>query len=336
MCTTPIATTSVAYLRPLLRLLREREVDVPALLARHGLDAGQLSRPDARVPVQITCDMLDEAQQLTGDLQLWRSMLHYAEYSTFGGLGLVLAAGGSLRSVLRRIMRFHGVISDAIVMQMHEREDYLLLSIEACSAPVPHPQSMLFLLGVIVALGRLRLSGSLQLQQIELQQVDADTLRQAQRFFRCPVINSARWCIHLSATDADQMLDDSDVEMAAMLEQTLTARLAETHGALPVRLALWLEQHFPEGEPTLADAARALHLSQRSLQRRLQAENRCWSGLVEETRKSLVERHLRTPGMSLTQLAFLLGFADVSSFSRAFRKWYGVSASEYRTRTHQS
>ena len=71
-------------------------------------------------------------------------------------------------------------------------------------------------------------------------------------------------------------------------------------------------------------------MSVRSLQRRLKDEGLTWQQLIENTRRVLVERHLRQPGMSITQLAFLLGFADVSSFSRAFRKWYGASPSQLR------
>ena len=93
-----------------------------------------------------------------------------------------------------------------------------------------------------------------------------------------------------------------------------------------------LESRLPDGEPTLAETARALGTSERSLQRRLGAEQRTWRQVIDDTRRALVERHLHAPGMSLTELSFLLGFADASSFSRAFRKWYGVSASEYKKR----
>lgn len=71
-------------------------------------------------------------------------------------------------------------------------------------------------------------------------------------------------------------------------------------------------------------------MSVRSLQRRLNEEELTWKQLVERTRRTLVERHLKVPGTTVTQLAFLLGFSDVSSFSRAFKKWYGVSPSQFR------
>jgi AraC-like DNA-binding protein len=80
----------------------------------------------------------------------------------------------------------------------------------------------------------------------------------------------------------------------------------------------------------LSDAAERFHMSVRSLQRRLTDEDLSWKALLEKTRRTLVERHLALPGTTITQLAFMLGFSDVSAFSRAFKKWYGVSPTQFR------
>ncbi|MEC9255921.1 MAG: helix-turn-helix transcriptional regulator, partial [Pseudomonadota bacterium] len=101
-------------------------------------------------------------------------------------------------------------------------------------------------------------------------------------------------------------------------------------GSLVIQLSLWLEGQLPEGEPSLSDAAERFHMSVRSLQRRLTDEDLSWKALLEKTRRTLVERHLALPGTTITQLAFMLGFSDVSAFSRAFKKWYGVSPTQFR------
>lgn len=323
-------TTATTYLRPLYRLLAERGHDAAGLFARHGLDAAGLRQPDARVPVAVTRELLAEAQQLTGEPALGLALVRYTEYTTFGGLGLALAAGGSVRSVLARIARYHSLISDAVTMQIVESEHALTVFIDERSEPPPHPQSILFLIATVVGLGRLRLAGDAPPQRVMLRGIDAAGLAVAQRYFRCPVEAGARYQVDMDAGIAPRVLDGSDPEMAALLEQTLTVRLPAADRSLALQLGLWLEQRFPDGEPALAEAAASLHLSERSLQRRLKEEGLSWQQLVDDTRRALVERHLHAPGMSLTQLAFLLGFADVSSFSRAFRKWYGVAASEYR------
>jgi AraC-like DNA-binding protein len=127
-------------------------------------------------------------------------------------------------------------------------------------------------------------------------------------------------------------LHSSEPQLAAMMEASLNERLAEQErGSLLIQLSLWLEGRLPEGEPSLGDAAERFHMSVRSLQRRLSDEGMTWKQLLENTRRTLVERHLHQPGMTVTQLAFLLGFSDVSAFSRAFKKWYGVAPSQFRS-----
>jgi AraC-like DNA-binding protein len=326
-------STAVSYLRPLLRLLNQRGHDGTALFARHGVDAQLLAQSDARVPVAVSRELMAEAERLTGETALGLALVRHVEYSTFGGLGLVLAAGGSMRGVLERISRYHALVSDTVVLRIVEEGDALVLHIDERSQP-PHPQSMLFLLATVVALGRLRLGGTGSPDRVLLKGVDDACLEHARRFFRCEVQAGTHWRIELPLRASQVMLEGSDPEMAALLEQTLRTRIDADAGAqkLSLKLALWLEERLPDGEPSLALAAQAFALSERSLQRRLAEEGLSWSRLVDNTRRALAERHLHTPGMSLTQLAFLLGFSDVSSFSRAFRKWFGAPASRLRGR----
>lgn len=322
--------TATTYLRPLLRLLNARGLDGDTLFARHGITPALMAQADARVPVTVTREIMTEACRLTGESALGLALVRHAEYTTFGGLGLSLAAGGSIRSVLGRIARFHALISDAVVLRLVEEGTRLTVVVEERSDPPPHPQSILFLLATVVGLGRLRLPGNGAPDRVELKGVDEACLVDARRFFRTEVVAADRYRVVFPADTAHLVLDGSDPEMAAMLEQTLRARLASEERSLAPQLALWIEERLPDGEPPLSVAARAFALSERSLQRRLAAEGQSWSRLVDDTRRALAERHLHVPGMSITQLAFLLGFADVSSFSRAFRKWFGVPASQLR------
>lgn len=325
-----IPTTATTYLRPLYRLLRERGHDADALFRLHGVDVGELGRADARVPVAVTRELLEQAQALTREPALGLALVRHTEYTTFGGLGLALAAGGSVRSVLERIARYNALISDAVTLRVEEVDDSLVVVIRERSDPPPHPQSILFLIATVIGLGRLRLAGDAPPRRVVLRGIDEAGLDAARKYFRCEVTLGDEYRVETVAGVGSRVLDGSDPEMAAMLEQTLKVRLPDDERPLSVQLALWLESRFPDGEPSLADAAASLHLSERSLQRRLREENLTWLQLLDDTRRTLAERHLHAPGMSLTQLAFLLGFADVSSFSRAFRKWYGMPASEYR------
>jgi AraC-like DNA-binding protein len=70
-------------------------------------------------------------------------------------------------------------------------------------------------------------------------------------------------------------------------------------------------------------------VSLRTLQRRLAEEGTSYGEVLRCTRRDLACAYLSESGWSITEIAFSLGFADMSSFSRAFRRWTGTSPSEY-------
>jgi len=108
------------------------------------------------------------------------------------------------------------------------------------------------------------------------------------------------------------------------------ARFSEsrvTHKARQVLCRL-----LPQGEPKREVVAQTLHLSQRTLQRRLQEEGTSFQTLLDDTRRELAEQYLAQPSMTLLEIAYLLGFADPSNFFRAFRRWFDATPGEYRAR----
>lgn len=84
------------------------------------------------------------------------------------------------------------------------------------------------------------------------------------------------------------------------------------------------------GPASPEEVCRRLKISNRTLRRRLQEEGSTFTDLLTEVRRELAHRYLEDPDRSITEVAFLLGFADASAFQRPFRRWYGVPPSEYR------
>jgi AraC-like DNA-binding protein len=85
-------------------------------------------------------------------------------------------------------------------------------------------------------------------------------------------------------------------------------------------------------DPSPATVAAALGTSVRSLQRRLRDQGFSYVTLLNETRRQLGTAYLLDERYSVTEIAFQLGFDDASAFARAFRRWTGLSPSEYRAR----
>ena len=89
----------------------------------------------------------------------------------------------------------------------------------------------------------------------------------------------------------------------------------------------------PSRIPGMANAARRLGMSERSLRRRLAAEGTSYREVVRVALEAKAGRLLRDPARSIKETAAALGFADTAAFHRAFKRWTGVTPLEYRRRT---
>lgn len=89
---------------------------------------------------------------------------------------------------------------------------------------------------------------------------------------------------------------------------------------------------MPYASCTLADLGRALGMAPRTLQEHLQAQGSSFQQIRDRARADLAAKYLRHSRMSLTQIAEMLGYSELSAFSRSFRRWHGVPARSLRSR----
>lgn len=106
------------------------------------------------------------------------------------------------------------------------------------------------------------------------------------------------------------------------------ARVNEDH--LTSRVRAIVADGLPDGRPTQASVARGLGMSLRSLQRRL-IEGTSYKEILLATRRDLARAYVGEARFSVTEIAFLLGFLDASSFCRAFKRWTGHAPGRYRS-----
>lgn len=114
-------------------------------------------------------------------------------------------------------------------------------------------------------------------------------------------------------------------------EADLVKLLGQDHGFM-AHLETLLAERLPMGEVTLQHVATELQLAPRTLQTRLEQHGETYREVLDRVRYRQAERLLRNPGMSLANVAGLLGFSDQSGFQHAFKRWAGVSPGDYRRR----
>ncbi len=147
--------------------------------------------------------------------------------------------------------------------------------------------------------------------------------------------------IELGADAAELVLDaailaapiaSADAELATYLRGVLerAAPLEDDEPPLLREVRDAIQSALVRGAPTASQVAAALGLGHRTLQRRLAALGVSFAEVLESTRRGLAERYLARPELTLSEIAFLLGYSEQASFHRAFRRWHDATPAAYR------
>src|SRR5262249_27988871 len=151
--------------------------------------------------------------------------------------------------------------------------------------------------------------------------------------FRCPIeFDAAVASILLSRTDLTAPLPTSNRLVADLHERFAGEYLRRfDHAQTSYRAREVIIRRLPDGEPKRDQIANELCMSERTLRRGLKEEEPSFTQLLDDTRRELAAQYLERLRLSLPQAAYLLGFADQSSFFRACRRWFNQSPSRYRS-----
>lgn len=187
-------------------------------------------------------------------------------------------------------------------------------------------------LGAIRTLIADLMGGELPLERVTLTTPPPPDWAQQQHHFPCPVqfdADETQWMFRPGAANLPLPMADSDLVTLYSSRCDMMLRRAQTDGTIRGRLAARLSRSDSEF-PTAGEAARMLALSERTLHRRLAEEGTRFSAMIDEARYSRARELLVDGNMAIEQIAVAVGFAEPSSFSRAFKRWSGMGALEYR------
>jgi len=313
--------------------MKKHGLDYERAMHDVGLDPGVARERDAEVPLQSFVELLENVARTWGT-DAFGVLL--AETYTFGMTGIfdhAIANSPTLDAVLKDYVRFYNLVVGGYEAQLERGPSRSYLSTSVPSFLGPHNQSV---------------DGTVALQVIRIRHVMADpnfpiTIEMTRRppraiseFYRVlgPQVRFGRPQnrIGFATSDLQRPVPIADpvlyeVIEAAAEKESHARRLADD----PVsRLALYLGSALARGETGLDTAAGALGLSPRALTRELRNAGTTYKEFVAETRKSMADHYIKNSDLPLTEVAFLLGFSELSAFSRAAKAWFGTTAREMR------
>lgn len=309
-------------------------IDASTLLAVAGIAPDGPWAPKAMIPAAAYYDMLERIARQIDATDLPVRVGATMRLDEYGALGLAFKAATTLGASYARVERYARLWTSVVEYELQpdprgtlfilhrpgERRLGMRLSNEATLASA-------------ISIARQVSPVPVAPLEVLIRHPAPASIKAHEDWFGCPVrFGSDLDAILFSRETLAQPNILGDVGISSFLVSHLDKELSEIADEAPLVTETKdaIAQALSEGAPKMADIARGLGLSARSFHRRLSEHGMSFQTLTEETRRELAEGLLCDEGHSLAEIAFLTGFAEQSSFTRAFKRWVGMTPASYR------
>ncbi len=327
-------TTTLGSVASLLaHTLRRCDIDPAPLFDQAGIDLSAAGNPNTRFPTQRMQKLWKLALQATGKPDLGLLVARQFQPAALHGLGFAWLASDTLLDALKRLARYSRFINTRIEYRVEVTPDTtdLVMAVPDIFPDFVHAATDL---GMAAFLRMCQLTTGLKIMPVHVTlQRPAPLCTEAfSELFGDSIEYSAgvnRLCFDSEL--ANQPLATANPELARINDQAVVDYLARfDRASIAMQVRAKIIEQLPDGMPRQEDIADTLHVSLRSLQRRLREEETSFKDLMEDTRKTLAMQYLRESHRSIGEVTYLLGFSEPSNFTRAFRRWTGKSPAAFR------
>jgi AraC-like DNA-binding protein len=331
-------TTSAVWVKGIADMLAAEGLDARALLVAAGIDPAALEAPDARLPTEKISHLWELAVERSGNPAIGLAQHNVVRPASFDVVGYTMMSCANLHGAFERLIRYLLILSDAFTMTMDEEEAGYRVTFVLLGGDRPIPRQRIeFILVTLIGFCRWISGRNVNPIAIELPYPAPIDPVPYEAAFPCPVsFDAPRNGLLFRKADMVASLPTSNPLLAELHERFAGEYLQHfDHAQISYRAREMIIRRLPDGEPKRDEIAGELGMSERTLQRRLEQEGTSFIQLMDDTRRELAEQYLGRLQLSLAQAAYLLGFADQSSFFRACRRWFDLSPGQYRSQLHR-
>lgn len=324
-------TVIAGYALIIAKALEYSGVDSRRVFAAAGIRETLRNDPLERLSFDAVSRLYRACVEATGDPYFGLKVAKLIQPSTLHALGHGLLASATLMDFCVRVQRYFRLISQRARLDITTRSETVHFSsvplVDVC------PQSQDAWLGMLYRMMCLLYRDDFHPVAVEIAHpMPAPGDAPYVEFFGAPVsFGGDAATLILPRSDMDAPLCGDCGELAQFndnLAANYIAKLDRQDVVANVRARL-VEQ-LPGGECSKATVAAALAMSASTLQQRLIDRGTSFHELLNDVRRELACGYLRQPGVSVTEITFLLGFTDLSNFTRAFKRWMGTSPTRFR------
>lgn len=307
--------------------------DVDRIFGVSGIDPETLDCPTHSLDLVSYCRVMEEASRQAG---LDNFGLHYGKQFKPQALGLIGYIGlcsPTLEQALRNVVAAFPFHQHNTFIRMTEKHDCWQLDYQVRHGAILHRrQDAELTLTMLLNLIRHVIGKQWAPREVHFEHPRPELWHEHCKIFDARVyFDQPCNSLLIPKRDLQRPMPEQDPMLLLVMQdaiQRLNPTIASQGYVNQARTEIHLQ--LINGDPSLEVIADKMMMSPWSLQRRLKEENIRFSQLVDHVRQEMATHYLNQPQLSVSDMALLLGYSEVSAFSRAFRRWFGSSPRDYR------
>ena len=309
-------------------------LDSHAIFKREGVNLDSLKDNNARIDNVKMNNIWLQAQELSNDPYISLGLANCMEPCVLDALGISLSVSQHVYDALKRITRFSDYLNDGMNIFLNENKDGIALLFEAKTQA--YEMASVNTEATCSAIFNLlkKISGKyFKVKAIHFRHAFNLDINPYEEFYNCPVYFSSK---------SDQIIFEHKgvLDENCFSNSSLTRKVDEwldeyliNHGnnLTSNKVKSYLLKQLQLENIEQQEVAEYLNISIRMLQRKLKEEGTSYTKLLDDCRQKMAYKFIRDENISLAQLTTILGFAEQTNFTRAFKRWSGTTPHQYRT-----
>jgi len=318
----------------LLDAIRSAGADPEQFIRQVGLDNSVLLNTDGFLPCSVYARALEGAAGLTSDSCFG---LHFGERANpkrIGPLAYAVLNSPTIAAAFETAGRYLHVHNEAAQVNFSAETDLAYLRYTLANLDLEEPRQFNeYSMAVVLNTLRIMVGSHWAPREVHFVHKTPEQTAEHARIFKAPVVfNCADNALVMEREFCAQPVPAADPNLFKILRHYLDDVLsrAPREDELLASIRKTIAELMKDGSPEIGRVAKRLALSPRTLQRRLKDIGLEFKALVDDTRRRFAIEYLKDSENTLTEIAFLLGYSEVSAFSRAFKRWTGTTPLDYR------
>lgn len=328
-------TTLTSWASIIASTLDDYGIDSEGLFEKAGLDISHLYDPDARYPFSAMTRLWNMSVEASGDPCFGLSTINHWHPTIFHAFGYAWLASNTLKEALERTVRYIRIVNSAARATLTETAEGYIFQIDTDynnNVIEPSPAGLDAGFATLIYMCRISYGDDFLPVRIEMKRPYTECAERYSQYFNAQILYSSEHNrILFDKHIIEKQLPTANVVLAHNNDNIVSKYMSNMDkDDIVMQVKSKLIDNLASGQVTEKHMAELLNLSLRSLQRKLKEHNVNYKSLLNETRKDLAMKFIRDNQMSISEIAYLLGFSEQSNFSRAFKRWTGYSPNTYR------